>query len=232
MGFIAEDQGRYADAYHLYSTRLQTCEVVGDAGGVAWSLQQIAKVSLLLNDPAKARHYCRESLRVALDISSNSVNEAILRVISIYVQTGKSARAPELCAVLVAQADKTSYPAQRIEAQLERLKASLPPDVFSRALEAGRGWSIRDLGWALLDELADEPPDRKAESPAPSHLLSERELEVLRLAADGLSNREIAAQLVVTLGTVKKHLNNIYGKLGVERRTEAIARARQLALLA
>ncbi|WP_420643398.1 LuxR C-terminal-related transcriptional regulator [Candidatus Leptofilum sp.] len=61
--------------------------------------------------------------------------------------------------------------------------------------------------------------------------LSARELEVLRLVADGRSNREIAEQLFVTVGTVKKHLNNVYGKLGVARRTEAVAQARQLKLL-
>ncbi|MCA9954636.1 MAG: hypothetical protein KC434_07945, partial [Anaerolineales bacterium] len=61
--------------------------------------------------------------------------------------------------------------------------------------------------------------------------LSERELEVLLLVADGRSNQEIADQLFVTLGTVKKHLNNIYGKLGVARRTEAVAQARALHLL-
>ncbi|MAT99045.1 MAG: hypothetical protein CL608_18015 [Anaerolineaceae bacterium] len=61
--------------------------------------------------------------------------------------------------------------------------------------------------------------------------LSERELEVLQLVADGRSNREIAEQLFVTVGTVKKHLNNIYGKLGVARRTEAVAQANALQLL-
>ncbi len=61
--------------------------------------------------------------------------------------------------------------------------------------------------------------------------LTERELEVLRLVAAGTSNRAIAAQLIVTLGTVKKHLNNIFGKLDVQSRTQAIARARELGLM-
>ncbi len=61
--------------------------------------------------------------------------------------------------------------------------------------------------------------------------LSERELEVLRLIAAGLSNSEIAARLVVAPSTVKTHINNIYSKLGVSRRTQAIARAQELGLL-
>jgi LuxR family maltose regulon positive regulatory protein len=61
--------------------------------------------------------------------------------------------------------------------------------------------------------------------------LSERELDVLRLLADGASNREIAQTLVVSLGTVKKHLNNIFLKLDAHSRTEAIATARRENLL-
>jgi LuxR family maltose regulon positive regulatory protein len=61
--------------------------------------------------------------------------------------------------------------------------------------------------------------------------LSERELEVLRLIAEGLSNRQIADQLTVVIGTVKAHSSNIYGKLGVSSRTQAIARARELNLI-
>jgi len=61
--------------------------------------------------------------------------------------------------------------------------------------------------------------------------LSERELEVLGLIAAGLSNREIAAKLVLSLPTIKWHTSNIYGKLGVGNRTTAVARARELQIL-
>ncbi len=60
--------------------------------------------------------------------------------------------------------------------------------------------------------------------------LTERELEVLRLVVAGLSNPEIAQELVITVSTVKSHLNHIYGKLGVKNRFEAVARARALGL--
>jgi LuxR family maltose regulon positive regulatory protein len=61
--------------------------------------------------------------------------------------------------------------------------------------------------------------------------LSQRELEVLQLIAQGLSNREISERLFLALDTVKGHNRRIYGKLQVQRRTEAIARARELGLL-
>ncbi len=61
--------------------------------------------------------------------------------------------------------------------------------------------------------------------------LTEREQEVLRLVAKGFSNREIAEALFITLGTVKKHLNNIFRKLEVTSRTQAITRGRELGLL-
>jgi ATP/maltotriose-dependent transcriptional regulator MalT len=70
-------------------------------------------------------------------------------------------------------------------------------------------------------------PAASAALPEP---LSERELEVLRLLAAGLSNQEIAEQLCVTLGTVKTHVHNIYGKLDVNSRSKAIVRSSELKL--
>jgi LuxR family maltose regulon positive regulatory protein len=61
--------------------------------------------------------------------------------------------------------------------------------------------------------------------------LSARELDVLELFAEGLTNQEIAARLYLSLNTVKAHSRNIYGKLGVHSRTRAVAVARVLGLL-
>lgn len=73
-----------------------------------------------------------------------------------------------------------------------------------------------------------------APSPAPQPLaepLSGRELEILRLIATGASNKEIAADLFITEGTVKNHVTNILGKLGVRDRTQAALKAKELNLL-
>jgi len=61
--------------------------------------------------------------------------------------------------------------------------------------------------------------------------LSAREMELLELVVAGLSNQQIAEKLFISVGTTKWHLNNIYSKLGVSRRAEAIARAQQHSLI-
>jgi LuxR family maltose regulon positive regulatory protein len=76
-----------------------------------------------------------------------------------------------------------------------------------------------------LEPAVQEPPPEMLEP------LSERELDVLRLIAEGLSNQEIAQSLVVSVRTVKWHASNIYGKLGVKNRTQAVAKARSLGIL-
>jgi ATP/maltotriose-dependent transcriptional regulator MalT len=62
-------------------------------------------------------------------------------------------------------------------------------------------------------------------------LLTERELEILQLIAEGLSNQAIAERLIIALSTVKRHINNLFGKLAVQSRTQALVRARELTLL-
>jgi LuxR family maltose regulon positive regulatory protein len=79
------------------------------------------------------------------------------------------------------------------------------------------------------DRMPVEPTIPIYRRPLPEPL-SERELEVLRLVASGESNREIARELHVSLGTVKTHINNTYRKLGANSRTRAVARARDLNL--
>lgn len=68
-------------------------------------------------------------------------------------------------------------------------------------------------------------------TPALAEPLSERELDILRLMAEGDSNKEIAAALYIAEGTVKNHVTNVLGKLGVRDRTQAVLRARGLGLI-
>jgi len=105
--------------------------------------------------------------------------------------------------------------------------------LLSEALALGR---MPDYLRKLLTAYeAEQQQSENRLSPPPAQPLleplSERELEVLRLVAAGLSNQEISERLFLVLGTVKGHTHKIFGKLGAQRRTEAIARARELGLL-
>ena len=101
-------------------------------------------------------------------------------------------------------------------------------------LATGRGLVERDISQEITGMV--NRVEEKLGSIAPSSQplvepLSERELEVLGLIAQGLSNREIGERLFLALSTVKGHNRNLFGKLQVQNRTQAVARARELGLL-
>lgn len=113
-----------------------------------------------------------------------------------------------------------------------------------RAVEAGAaGYLLKDVSpTAIVAALTDAAAGRMVLAPEmarrvvegmrhPRARLTQRELEVLGQLATGAGNREIARALFVTEATVKTHLVNIFGKVGAESRTEAVARARELGYL-
>jgi LuxR family maltose regulon positive regulatory protein len=105
----------------------------------------------------------------------------------------------------------------------EAVTRRMTPDYTGKLLAVFEAEKQRSAGESLL---RPSPPSQPLIEP-----LSQRELEVLQLIAQGLSNREISESLFLALDTVKGHNRKIFDKLQVERRTEAIARARELGLL-
>jgi len=108
----------------------------------------------------------------------------------------------------------------------------LDPAVMSRVM-ASLGGAAGAQGQA--PDPAPAPPTREGGAFSSSSLkhsgLTEREIEVLRLIAQGATNREIAGQLVISEGTVKNHISNILSRLGLRDRTQAAIYAREQALL-
>jgi LuxR family maltose regulon positive regulatory protein len=92
-------------------------------------------------------------------------------------------------------------------------------------------YSSNDIDQQVPSPVTESPSTRRSGQLPLIEPLSNRELEVLRLIATGKSNAEIARSLVIAVSTVKTHTNNIFGKLGVESRTQALARARELLIL-
>jgi DNA-binding NarL/FixJ family response regulator len=154
---------------------------------------------------------------------------------------------PHVGVVLLSQFDAPAYARALLEdgsagrAYLLKERVSDPEQLIGAIREVARGGSVIDpkVVETLVAALGDLVPDR---SVAPDYhpatpgaaipeALTERELEVLSLIAEGDSNQEIARKLVVTLATVKTHVNHIFGKLGAESRVQVVARARALGLL-
>ncbi|MBN8639572.1 MAG: hypothetical protein J0M07_29915, partial [Anaerolineae bacterium] len=102
----------------------------------------------------------------------------------------------------------------------EALARGIAPDYVRRLL-------------ASFSAAESQPPLSKPQKSGAEFIepLSERELEVLQLIAEGLNNHEIGSRLFLSPHTVKVHTRNIYGKLGVHNRTQAVGRARILGLL-
>ncbi|HEX2101917.1 MAG TPA: response regulator transcription factor [Candidatus Synoicihabitans sp.] len=131
--------------------------------------------------------------------------------------------------------DDEVYEALRAGAAGYLLKAS-PSDRVVQAIHlTARGESFLEPSVTAkllqhFSRLANREP-RRPSPPEPIEPLSSRELEVLRNLAEGRSNKEIAAVLSIAEGTVKNHMTNVLGKLGVLDRTQAALRARELGLI-
>jgi DNA-binding NarL/FixJ family response regulator len=157
---------------------------------------------------------------------------------------------PQVGVVLLSQFDAPVYARALLEegsagrAYLLKERVSDPEQLVAAIREVARGGSVIDpkvvetlvaaLGALVPEREAAATAEERAAAPSRSGLaeaLTERELEVLRLVADGDSNQDIARNLVVSLATVKTHINHIFGKLDAESRVQVVARARALGLL-
>lgn len=121
--------------------------------------------------------------------------------------------------------------------ELSHLSGTIPLQAYIALI----GLAFLAIGWFIARKLVNpsvviryiekEPAPVRANEQANADLLSKRELEVLEQMAMGLTNQEIANKLFVSLNTVKTHTNNIYSKLEVRRRTQAVQRAKELNII-
>ena len=185
---------------------------------------------------------------------------ALACAVRLLLMRGESDRALEMLAALRAEAEAKGWLRARIETWLleaqarrqdgEGARAALrqalelaAPESYVQVVADEGPWIGGLLGSPASPLLADLPADYRArlssalglggaaEAGALPELLSAREVEVLAAVSEGLSNIETGRRLHIAASTVKKHLENIYGKLGAHNRLEAVARCRALGLL-
>ncbi|MBB2494715.1 LuxR C-terminal-related transcriptional regulator [Aquipseudomonas ullengensis] len=156
-------------------------------------------------------------------LANGAVEEAVAGLAQLHAKVLSEGRRPLACEVGFALAEALyawNKPAQAKQALLDALALSRQMGLASveRAFAQRSPALMRWAGEASSNE------------GAPAALLSRRELDVLKLIAQGYSNQQIAESLFISLHTVKTHAQRINFKLGVERRTQAVARAKELGL--
>jgi LuxR family maltose regulon positive regulatory protein len=188
-----------------------------------------ARVYLAQGDPSAAMAVLEHSRRQveAKGWEDERLKVMVLQAVALQMSGDKDKAVQLLCEAL-ALASPGGY---------IRLFVDEGPPMAQLLSEAEAFGMMPDYTGKLLTVLEADAQKRENTSslPAPAQPLIEpispRELEVLQLMAQGLSNQEICERLFLALSTVKGHNRNIFGKLGVQRRTEAVARARELGLL-
>ncbi|MDR8409329.1 response regulator transcription factor [Nonomuraea sp. 3-1Str] len=170
---------------------------------------------------------------VLMDIRMPGVDgiEATRRIVR---EAAPGAHVPKVLVLTTFDLDEYIVEALRSGASGFLLK-DVPPDELVQAIRvvaAGEAIVAPSVTRRLLDRFAARLPSAY-EQPAPARVdrLTERELEVLRLIAKGMSNAEIAAKLVVSETTVKTHVGNVLTKLGLRDRVQAVVLAYETGLI-
>ena len=143
---------------------------------------------------------------------------------------------PRVIVLTTFDEDAEVFEALRAGAVGYLLKASSAEKLYGAIRAAAQGASVLEPSIAAklmagVDRAAAPREPSRAAAAALTEPLSVRELDVLRFLASGCSNKEIGAQLKISEGTVKNHMTNVLGKLGVLDRTQAALRARELGLI-
>ncbi len=176
-----------------------------------------------------------------LSLAEGKRAEASKVLAGLYDLVSKMGLAALMVEVRAWQALAAETPADAIHLLQDALKMAQPEGFVRTFVDKGEpmkyllermkaeGGELKDYVLTLLAAFGGESARGSGNQPL-VEAMSERELEILRLMAEGLSNREIAERLVITVGTAKSHVHHILEKLGTESRMQAVAKAREIGL--
>lgn len=216
-----------------FQEALQIHREMGERVNLSWALGGLGDIARLQGQYELAFARFKEALQVKSEMEMTSDTVFLFEALAhLMAQIGQPARAARLWgageAVRLARNEPLppSYAADYAP-YFEMTRNALGADKFAAEWKRGRALSMpQALAYALEQDEIAAPIVKEMVEP-----LTARELQVLQLIADGNSNQAIAEKLVLTRGTVKWYTTQLYGKLGVTSRTQAVARARQLELL-
>lgn len=223
LGKISHLRHDYQAAQQLYEQSLSIYQKLNDKEGLVAIHHSLGQVAYQAHAAGLAAQHFRQALDIAYKINSIPLLLSLLIDIgTLMLNNNFKNRGVELLRLVY------SHPASHQQQQEKAVSLLDTSPTFNDA-------PIPDLNTtvsALLTELLDFVPDSPAANGSPLiDPLTNREVEVLHLIGQGLSNPAIAKQLFISVGTVKAHTNRIYGKLGVANRVEAVIKAQELSLL-
>ncbi|MCC7354799.1 MAG: tetratricopeptide repeat protein [Anaerolineae bacterium] len=225
---LAQDallRGDYAAARRLAEEAVAETRAAGLTYNTALHLHAVGDAACGLGDYATARACYREGLETLWKIGDTSkLSEPLLGSASLAAVLGQGERAVRLFAATEALREASGEvlsPTQRrfYEPYLARARARLSPAAFAAAWAVGRAMTRDEVVRYALAE-PEEPAATAPKAAYPAGLTA-REVEVLRLVAEGLTDAQVAEKLVISIRTVNAHLSSIYSKLGVSSRSAA-----------
>jgi predicted ATPase/class 3 adenylate cyclase/DNA-binding NarL/FixJ family response regulator len=226
LGNIAFEQGDYVTARALREEGLTLMREVGDTSGIAADLGSLAEITLEQGDYVTARALYEESLTLLRGLGNTwGIAASLEGFAAVSSVQGHAEQALRLAAAAAALRQAISAPLSPAEqAQLERwlvlARQALSETTRTAAWEAGRAMTLEQAIASALEPAPQPPGPTPAKASYPAGLTA-REVEVLCLVAQGLTDPQVAEQLVLSPRTINAHLASIYGKLGVNSRTAA-----------
>ncbi len=225
-GEILKKIGEFAEARRLFQEAHLLYTELDIHWGVIKAIREIAQLSLMLGDVSEARRCLLLAFTVATQLHLKGHNlYTLIDYGKLMMLQGVNIQAVEIFALLERQFARLNQERETLHDHLDALQAKLSPSQFAKAIEDGRSLNLESTIDAAIADLSQTAPS------AVLNPLTSRELEIVQLIAEGLSNRAIAEQLVLTPGTIKWYVSEIFSKLGVSSRTQLLAQARQLNLL-
>jgi|GEM_PF-6651640 len=228
---------KYQEAEQIYLKSIETCRKIGDYSGWVDVMNKRAELALQQHNYQSTEQLLLRAFQIALEYHTahGTFTYVMYTLAKLRIRQNRFMEAVSYLTLL--QNDPVVHRGWRqpeidmLQTRLGTIQLELTESEFSASVKQGQSANLLDTVKSLL---SNEPfPDIETDviSSNLEEPLTERESQILRLIAAGLSNREIASELTLAIGTVKTHAHNLYGKLGVTNRAEATARAYDLNLV-